>query len=158
MVGTYQGLLCLLRGLFARAAPVTFSACQGRKFSGLLPEGMAPASFSGVMEKQVSIRDLIRGLRNFLISTSLVTNFLALFLVASLLSLLAYTVIANPIMTTAIIGFSSGIIGAITGFYFNKDQLNAVQREQLVQGIRANDYAEELQALENRHAELTASY
>ncbi|HEU0021802.1 MAG TPA: hypothetical protein VFR55_09050 [Dehalococcoidia bacterium] len=119
---------------------------------------MAPASFSGVMEKQVSIRDLIRGLRNFLISTSLVTNFLALFLVASLLSLLAYTVIANPIMTTAIIGFSSGIIGAITGFYFNKDQLNAVQREQLVQGIRANDYAEELQALENRHAELTASY
>lgn len=106
----------------------------------------------------MGIRDLFRGLRDFLSSTSLVINFLALFLVASSVSLLAYTVIANPVMTTAIIGFSSGIVGAITGFYFNKDQLNAVQREQLVQGIRANEYAEELQVLENRHAALTASY
>jgi hypothetical protein len=106
----------------------------------------------------MGIRDLLRGLKAFLSSTSLISNFLALFLVVSLLSLLAYTVIANPIMTTAIIGFSSGIIGAITGFYFNKDQLNAVQREQLVQGNRANEYAEELQALEGQYAELTVTY
>jgi hypothetical protein len=110
------------------------------------------------MEKQMGIRDLFRCLRDFLDSTSLATNFLALFLVAFLLSLLAYTVVANPIMTTAIIGFSSGIIGAITDFYFNKDQLNAVQREQQVQGIRANEYAGELQVLENRHAALTDKY
>ena len=104
------------------------------------------------------IRDVLRGIRQLLASTSLVSNFLALFLVISLVGLLIYTVVGKPQMTTVIIGFSSGIIGAVTGFYFNKDQLNAVQREQLIQGGRAADYSDELQILENEHAALTANY
>ena len=101
---------------------------------------------------------MFRAFKHFLGSTSLVSNFLALFLVIALVGLLMYTVVAKPDMTTAIIGFSSGIIGAITGFYFNKEQLNEVQREQQNQGQRAGDYSEQLQELENEHAALTARY
>jgi len=53
-------------------------------------------------------------MRDFLGSTSYVSNFLALFLIA----LLIYTVAAKPAMTTSIKGVTTGMIGAITGFYF----------------------------------------
>lgn len=104
------------------------------------------------------LKDLFRAVRDFLGSSTLVSNFLAVFLVMALLGLLIYTVVANPGMTAAIIGFSSGIIGAVTGFYFNKDQLNAAQREQSVQGVRAAGYSNQLQALESNYTALAASY
>lgn len=104
------------------------------------------------------IRYTLRAFRGFFSSTTLVSNFLAVFLVVALVALLIYTVIGQPGMVTAIIGFSSGTIGAITGFYFNKDQLTAAQREQSVQGGRAAGYADELQVLQNEHAALTERY
>lgn len=85
----------------------------------------------------------LRGIKNALASVFLVSNLMALFLVVSLVALVWYTVVAGKDgSTTAIIGFSSGIIGTITGFYFNKDQLAAAQREQSVQGGLASAYSE----------------
>jgi hypothetical protein len=104
------------------------------------------------------IRYTLRGFRSFFSSTTLVSNFLAVFLVAALVALLIYTVVGEPGMVTAIIGFSSGTIGAITGFYFNKDQLTVAQREQSVQGGRAAGYSDELQVLQSEYAALTARY
>lgn len=99
---------------------------------------------------------ILRGIRNALASVFLVSNLMALFLVASLVGLVWYTVVAGqPGSTTAIIGFSSGIIGTITGFYFNKDQLNAAQSEQSVQGEIAAEYSEMVEELRSRNTELT---
>ena len=87
----------------------------------------------------------LRGIKNALSSVFLVSNLMALFLVFSLVALVWYTIVAGSNgSTTAIIGFSSGIIGTITGFYFNKDQLAAAQREQSVQGELAAGYSEEV--------------
>lgn len=104
------------------------------------------------------IRHTLRAFRGFFSSTTLVSNFLAVFLVVALVALLIYTVIGQPGMVTAIIGFSSGTIGAITGFYFNKDQLTVAQRERSIEGGRAAGYADELQVLQNEHAALTGRY
>jgi len=106
----------------------------------------------------MGIRGLLKGVRDFLGSTPHVTNFMALFLVIALISLVTYTVIGQPSMISAIIGFSSAIIGAITGYYFNKEQLNASQREQVIQGNRAASYSDELQVLQDEYSELTFSY
>ena len=96
----------------------------------------------------MSVIGFLRGVKNALASVFLVSNLMALFLVISLVALVWYTIIAGKDgSTTAIIGFSSGIIGTITGFYFNKDQLTAAQREQSVQGDLALEYSEILEDL-----------
>lgn len=98
---------------------------------------------------------LLREIRNSLATVFFVSNLMALFLVVSLMALIWYTVVANQDMTTAIIGLSSGIIGTITGFYFNKDQLSSAQREQAAQGGLASDYSETIWDLRTNNAELT---
>ena len=103
----------------------------------------------------LTIVALLRGIRNSLAAVFLVSNLMALFLVVALTALVWYTVVASPGMTTAIIGFSSGIIGTITGFYFNKDQLSAAQREQSAQGALTSGYSETIQELRENTAELT---
>ena len=94
----------------------------------------------------------------FLSSTVRVSNFLAVFLVMALMALLFYTIVARSDNLTAVVGVATGIIGAITGYYFNKEQLNTTQREQRVQGGRAGGYLNQLQTLESEHAALTADY
>ena len=86
------------------------------------------------------------------------SNFLALFFAITLMGLLAYTVIARENLATGVIGFSSAIIGTITGLYFNKDRLNAVQREEQTQGRRASSYVDQIERLESELDSLTARY
>ena len=98
----------------------------------------------------------LRGIRNALASVFLVSNLMALFLVASLVALVWYTIVAGkPGSTTMIIGFSSSIIGTITGFYFNKDQVTAAQREQSIQGGLASGYPEMVENLRSRNSDLS---
>lgn len=106
-----------------------------------------------------SLSRISSGLLSGLASVFLVSNLMALFLVASLMGLVWYTVVVNNTqMTTAIIGFASSIIGAVTGFYFNKDQLARAQREQAVQGDVATGYSEIIRDLESRNAVLELQF
>ena len=93
-------------------------------------------------------------MRNFLGSTQLVTNCIAIFLVLSLVGLVVYTLISNQGVLAAIIGFSSGTIGTITGYYFNKEQLNAAQRDEQAQSGRASGYFARLETLQAAYDQL----
>ena len=104
------------------------------------------------------IREFFGAIRDFVGSTAHVSNFLALFFAISLVGLLAYTVVARENLATGVIGFSSAIIGTITGLYFNKDRLNAVQREEQTQERRASSYIDQLERLESELDSLTTRY
>ncbi len=104
------------------------------------------------------LREIFTGIRNFIGSTAHISNPMALFLVVTLMGLVAYALYARETYLAAIIGFSSAIIGTITGYYFNKEHLNAAQRGERGEGLRAGDYFRDYQDLEQEHANLTASY
>ena len=104
------------------------------------------------------MRDFFGAIRDFIGSSAHVSNFLALFLVISLLGVIVYTLYARQDLTTSIIGFSSAIIGTITGYYFNKEHLNAAQRGELGEVDRTDGYSVELQKWAADYASLTDSY
>ena len=74
------------------------------------------------------LRESFTGIRNFVGSAAHVSNLMALFLVMALMGLVAYALFARETYLAAIIGFSSAIIGTITGYYFNKEHLSSAQR------------------------------
>ena len=94
------------------------------------------------------LRETFTGIRNFIGSAAHVSNLMALFLVVALMSLVAYALYARETYLTAVIGFSSAIIGTITGYYFNKEHLNAAQRAERGEELRAGDFFRDYQDLE----------
>lgn len=104
------------------------------------------------------LREIFTGIRNFIGSAAHVSNLMALFLVLALMGLVAYALYARETYLATIIGFSSAIIGTITGYYFNKEHLSAAQRGERGEELRAGDYFRDYQDLELEHANLTANY
>ena len=104
------------------------------------------------------MREFFGAIKDFLGSPVHVSNLLALLLVVSLLGLLLYTIYARQALTSSIIGFSSAIIGTITGLYFNKEFLDSAQRGERAEVSLSGNYFRDYEDLVEEHARLTTSH